>query len=55
MKDEILMMIYRYQNRLNGLRKETDAVAAGQRAAYNRVIAELKLLLEKCEESNVTE
>ena len=50
MKDEILMMIYRYQNRLNGLRRETDAVAAGQRAAYTRVIAELKLLLAKCEE-----
>lgn len=50
MKDEILMMIYRYQNRLNGLRKETDMASAGQRMAYNRVIAELKLLLEKCEE-----
>ena len=50
MKDEILMMIHRYQNRLNGLRKETDLTAAGQRAAYTRVIAELKMLLKKCEE-----
>ena len=50
MREEILSMIYRYQNRLNGLRKETDLTAAGQRAAYTRVIAELKLLLEKCEE-----
>ena len=53
MKDEILMMIYRYQNRLNGLRKELDEASAGQRMAYNRVIAELKLLLEKCEEEEV--
>ena len=43
-------MIHRYQNRLNGLRKEIDMTSAGQRMAYNRVIAELKLLLEKCEE-----
>lgn len=28
MKDEILMMIYRYQNRLNGLRKELDMASA---------------------------
>lgn len=50
MKDEILSMIQRCQNRIRGLEKETDPTAAGQRAAYTRVIAELKLLLAKCEE-----
>lgn len=51
MKDEILMMIYRYQNRLNGLRKETDMASAGQKMAYNRTLAELKLILEEEEEA----
>lgn len=50
MREEILSMIHRCQNRIRGLNTETDAMAAGQRAAYNRVIAELKLLLAKCEE-----
>lgn len=50
MKEELLAMIHRCQNRIRGLNTETDLTAAGQRMAYNRVIAELKLLLEKCEE-----
>ena len=50
MREEILSMIHRCQNRIRGLNTETDLTAVGQRMAYNRVIAELKLLLEKCEE-----
>lgn len=50
MKESIISMIYRTQNRIRGLDTQNDDISVGRRMAYNRVIAELKLLLEKCEE-----
>ena len=48
MREEILAMIYRTQNRIRGLSEQHDDMSVGQRAAYVRVLAELKLLLAKC-------
>lgn len=46
MKDEILAMIARCQNRIRGLEAETDPTAVGQCAAYCRVLEDLKRLLK---------
>lgn len=49
MKESIISMIYRTQNRIRGLSAQDDDMSVGQKAAYIRVLAELKLLLAKCE------
>lgn len=46
MRDEILAMIARCQNRIRGLQAETDPTAVGQCAAYCRVLEDLKRLLK---------
>lgn len=50
MKESLLSMINRTQNRIRGLDAQDDDIAAGQKMAYNRVLAELKILLEECKE-----
>ena len=50
MKESIISMIYRTQNRIRGLDTQDDDISVGQKMAYNRTLAELKLILEEEEE-----
>ena len=50
MKEEILFMIARCQNRIRGLEKDPDPTAVGQRMAYRRVLEDLKRIWEILQE-----
>lgn len=52
MREEILAMIYRTQNRIRGLSTQDDNMSVGQKAAYVRVLAELKMILKAEEEEH---
>lgn len=53
MREEILAMTSRTQNRIRGLDAQYDDMSVGQKMAYNRTLAELKLILKEEEEHEV--
>lgn len=53
MKESILSMIYRTQNRIRGLSVEDDDISVGQKMAYERTLVELKSILKEEEEHEV--